>query len=163
MIGRANAWWASRAPRERALLATLAIVVGVGIYASFVQTAMRARAQLGNSVAELRLQADRLEEYAAELERARAAPAPPPPGTDLRAAIQSQAAQAGLAQALVRVEALDAGQATAEFGAVAFADWLKLVQDLDAQRIRITACRIEALSTPGMVSVAATLARPQPQ
>lgn len=49
------------------------------------------------------------------------------------------------------------------FGAVAFADWLNWVAGLKSQQIRLDACKIEALSTPGMVSVAATLLRSQSQ
>ena len=45
------------------------------------------------------------------------------------------------------------------FGAVAFADWLNWVASLTSQQVRLDACRIEALSTPGLVSVTATLVR----
>ena len=49
------------------------------------------------------------------------------------------------------------------FGAVAFADWLNWIAALKSQHVRLDACRIEALSTPGLVSVTATLIRAKPQ
>jgi type II secretory pathway component PulM len=45
------------------------------------------------------------------------------------------------------------------FGAVAFAAWLAWVERLQSQQVRVDACRIEALATPGLVSAAATLVR----
>jgi len=45
------------------------------------------------------------------------------------------------------------------FGAVGFADWLNWVAGLTSQQVRLDACRVEALSTPGLVSVTATLVR----
>jgi general secretion pathway protein M len=47
------------------------------------------------------------------------------------------------------------------FGAVAFADWLDWIAGLESQQVRLEAGRIEALSTPGLVSVTATLVRAQ--
>jgi len=76
--------------------------------------------------------------------------------------VQSQAG-AGLARALVRIDALDNDQVVVVFGAVAFADWLNWVAGLKAQHVRLAACRIEALSTPGLVSVTATLVRAKRQ
>jgi type II secretory pathway component PulM len=44
---------------------------------------------------------------------------------------------------------------------VPFADWLDWVVALRAQHIRLEAARVEALQTPGLVSVTASFARPQ--
>jgi general secretion pathway protein M len=50
------------------------------------------------------------------------------------------------------------------FGAVPFADWLNLVVGLKSQQVRLDTCRIEALATsPGLVSVTATLVRAKPR
>ena len=57
----------------------------------------------------------------------------------------------------------DADQVVAVFGAVAFADWLNWISTLKSQQVRLDTCRIEALSTPGLVSVTATLVRAKPQ
>lgn len=163
MRARLRRLWESRAPRDRAIIAALAVVLGAALYVALVQTAGRSRIQLGSSVGTLRLQSARLDQQASELERVRMAPVPSASKTDLRALVQAQAGEAGLSRALVRLDALDADQVVVVFGAVAFADWLHWVEALNAQRVRLETCRIEALSTPGMVSVTATLVRAKPQ
>lgn len=155
--------WQSRAPRERAVIAILAVLLGVALYAWLLQSATRARAQLRTSVVMLRTQAAGVEQQAAEYERLRAAPAISASKTDLRTLVQAQAGAAGLARALGRIDAQNADQVVVVFGAVPFADWLGWIAGLQAQQIRLEACRIEALATPGLVSVTATLARAKPQ
>jgi type II secretory pathway component PulM len=155
--------WESRSPRDRAIIAALTVVLGVALYVTLVQTAGRARAQLGTSVSTLRGQAARLDQQAVELERLRAAPVVSASQTDLRTLVQAQAAEAGLVHALVRIDAVDTDHAVVVFGAVAFADWLNWIGALNAQHVRLDTARIEALSTPGLVSVTATLARAKPQ
>ncbi|MGH8864757.1 MAG: type II secretion system protein GspM, partial [Burkholderiales bacterium] len=93
----------------------------------------------------------------------RAAPAASVSQTDLRTLVQAQAGVAGLSRALVRIDAPDANQVVVVFGAVAFADWLNWVASLKSQQVRLDACRVEALSTPGLVSVTATLVRAKPK
>ena len=155
--------WESRSPRERAIIAALAVMLGVSLYVWLVQSAGQARVQLHTSVTKLRAQAARLEQQAAEFERLRAAPALSASPTDLRTLVQAQAGAAGLSRALVKIDAPDANQGGVVFGAVAFADWLNWVASLKAQQVRLDTCRIEALSTPGMVSVTATLLRAKHQ
>ena len=154
--------WESRAPRERAIIAALAVMLGAALYVWLVQSAGHARTQLGASVTTLRAQAARLDQQATELERLRAAPALSVSQTDLRTLVQAQAGAAGLSRALVRIDAPDADQVVVVFGAVAFADWLNWIAGLTSQHVRLDACRIEALSTPGLVSVTATLVRAKP-
>ena len=77
--------------------------------------------------------------------------------------MQARAVAAGLSRALVKIDAPDANQVVVVFGAVAFADWLNWIAGLKSQQVRLDACRIEALSTPGLVSVTATLVRAKPQ
>jgi general secretion pathway protein M len=163
MKARLRKAWESRAPRERVVIAALAVVLAVALYLLLVQSAGRARARLHTSVTTLRAQAARLEQQAAELERLRAAPAISASQTDLRTLVQAQAGAAGLSRALVRIDAQDADQVVAVFGAVAFADWINWIAGLKSQHVRLDACRIEALSTPGLVSVTATLVRAKPQ
>jgi type II secretory pathway component PulM len=163
MKARLRRLWHSRAPRERAIIAALAMVLGVLFYIAFVQTAWRARAQLRSGVTTLRAQATVLEQQAAEIERLRAAPAVAASQTDLRTLVQAQADAAGLSRALVRIDAQDADQVVVVFGAVAYADWNNWIVALKSQHVRLDACRIEALSTPGLVSVTATLVRAKPQ
>ena len=75
--------------------------------------------------------------------------------------MQNRIDAAGLSRALTRMDVPDADQVVVVFGAVAFADWLDWIAGLQSQQVRLDACRIEALATPGLVSVAATLARPK--
>lgn len=163
MKARLLSLWESRAPRERTIIIALAIVVGLALYAALMQTAWRARAQLRTSVTSLRTQAATLEQQAGELERLRAAPGISASQTDLRTLLQSEAASAGLARAIVRMDAMDPDQVVVVFGAVPFADWHNWIVSLKAQQVRVDTCRLEALSTPGLVSITATLARPKPK
>jgi type II secretory pathway component PulM len=118
---------------------------------------------LRSGITALRAQAMSLEQQAAEFERLRSAPAPLASQTDLRTLLQGEAAAAGLSRALVRIDAVDPDQVVVVFGAVAFAEWHAWIVGLKSQQIRLDACRIEALSTPGLVSVTATLVRPKPK
>ncbi len=163
MKARLKKLWESRSPRDRVIIAALAVLVGAALYLSLVQTAYRARIRLGSSVSVLRAQALRLDADANELARARAAPAAPAPQTDLRTQLQAQAGAAGLARALLRIDARDADQVQVVFGSVPFADWLAWVATLQAQRIRLDSVRIEALTTPGLVGVTATFTRAKAQ
>jgi general secretion pathway protein M len=163
MMAKLRKLWESRSPRDRVLIAILAAVVAVALYLLLVQSAQRARTQLGASLSVLRAQAIDLERDATELARVRALPVPPAAQTNLRTLIQARADAAGLTRALVRIDAPDANQAQVVFGAVSFAEWLAWVASLQAERIRLDTGRIEALTTPGMVGVTATFIRAKPQ
>lgn len=155
--------WESRSPRDRMVIVVLAAVVGAALFIWLAQSAYRGRIQLGASLSVLRAQATRLNLDATELERARAIPAPPSSQTDLRTLVQARIDAAGLARALVRIDAPDPNQVQLVFGAVAFAEWLAWVASLQAEHIRLDTGRIEALSTPGMVGITATFTRAKPQ
>jgi general secretion pathway protein M len=155
--------WESRAPRERVVIATLAALLGIALFLWLLQSAGRTRAQLHTSVAALRAQAARLDLQALEYVRLRATPAATASPTDLRKLVQAQAGAAGLSRALLRIEAMDVDEVVVAFGAVAFADWLNWIVGLKSQHVRLETCRIEMLSTPGLVSVTATLVRAKPQ
>lgn len=163
MRARLRKAWESRSPRERAIAAALALVLGAALYAWLVQSAGRARLQSSAGAATLRTQAARLDQQALEYGRLRAAPAATASPTDLRTLVLARAGAAGLARALTRIDAADADQVAVVFGAVAFADWLNWISALRSQQVRLDTCRIEALSAPGMVSVTATLVRAKPQ
>ena len=162
MKERLRNFWTSRPPRERMVIAALAALVSIVLYLWLVQSAMQARTQLGSSVTRLKAQALRLDRDAAELARVRAAPVAPAPQNDLRAQVQEQAKAVGLADTLLRIEARNPNQVQIVFGSVVFADWLAWIATLQSQHIRLDTTRIEALSTPGLVSVTATLTRARP-
>jgi general secretion pathway protein M len=163
MRARLREIWESRSPRDRVLIAILAAVVAAVLYLWLMQSAQRARTQLGASLSVLRAQTIRLDQDATEVERVRTMPVPPAAQTGLRTLIQARAESAGLARALVRIDAPDANQVQTVLGAVAFAEWLPWVASLQAERIRLDTARIEALSTPGMVGVTATFTRARQQ
>jgi general secretion pathway protein M len=153
--------WLARAPRERLVIGVLAALVGMASYGVLVHSAERARSQLRTSVANLRTQATLLEQQAAEHQRLRALPAPAASPADLRTVVQGRADAARLA--LSRIDVPDAEHVRVTLGAVPFPDWLGLVAALQAQHVRLEAARIEALATPGLVSINATFARSRPQ
>ena len=157
--------WQSRAPQERLVVAMLVAVLGAALYLWLTQSAHRARLQLGSAVSQLRAEAIRLDKSANEIARLRATSATPQQQTaqltDLRLLLQAQIDSAGLARSLVRIESVDASQVKVVFGAVAFADWLAWVENVQSKQIRLDATRIEALSTPGLVSVTTTFIRPK--
>jgi len=156
MKAQLNKAWRSRAPAERMILGALAAVLATALYLWLVQSAWQARGRIHASVMTLRTQSARIEQQALEVGRLRAAPAATVSATDLRALVQASIGAAGLSQALVRIDAPDADHVTVVFGALQFADWQAWVASLQAQRVRLETCRIQALSTPGMVSVTAT-------
>ena len=155
--------WESRTPRERAIIAALAALLAIALYAWFVHAGTRERARLRASVVLLQAQATRLDQQALEYSRLRAAPAATASATDLRTLVQSRIDVAGLARALVRIDAPAADQVLVVFGAVAFSDWLNWIAGLQSQQVRLESSRIEALSTPGMVSVTVSLSRARAQ
>jgi len=155
--------WQSRSPRERMVIAVMSVLLVVLSYVALVLSAERARTQLRTSVTALRAQAARVDQQAAELARLRSAPPVSASQTDLRTLVQTQAGDAGLSRSLVRIDAPDADQVVVVFGAVPFADWLNWIDGLKAQQVRLDTCRIEAMSTPGLVGITATLVRPKPQ
>lgn len=156
--------WESRSPRDRTIIAALAVVLAVGGYVALVLSAQRARGPLRISVTALQGQAAQLERQALEYGHLSAAPTATASSTPLRTLVQARVDASGLASSLVRLDAPDPDRVVVVFGAVAFADWLNLVAGLASQQARLESCRIEALATaPGQVSVTATLVRATPQ
>lgn len=145
--------------RERAVVVTLAVILGIALYLWLALSVGQTRQRLHTTVTTLQAQAAQVEQQAAEIARLRTIPAPSTSQTDLRTLVQDQAGTAGLSRAVVSIDALNSDQLVMVFGAVAFADWLKWIADMKAQRVRVDICRIEALSSPGMVSVTVTLIR----
>ena len=163
MKARLQQAWLTRAPRERAVIAALAALVAVVLYALLLVSAERARVPLRASVILLQAQTARLDQQAIEYGHLRAAPAATTSPTDLLTLVQARVGEAGLAPALLRIDAPEPDRVVVAFGAAAFADWLKLIASLQAQQVRLESCRIESLSTPGLVSVTATVVRAKAQ
>jgi general secretion pathway protein M len=156
---RLRAAWALRTSRERKVIAVAAALLIAVLFLWLVHTANRARSALRASVTTLQADAMRLDRDAAEIERLRATPAASASHSDLRNVVGAQSNATGLSAAIVRMDAAGPDQVSVVFGAVAFADWLTLLQRLQAQHVRLESARMEALATPGMVSVTATFTR----
>lgn len=157
--------WLRRAPRERKLVMYGSLLLFLLLYIWLMQAGSTARSTLQQSVAGLRSAAALMEQQAGELEQLRMAS--PPAVADaallpLLPSLQESAAQAGLGELLLQGEVLAADQVALTFGAIPFATWLRWIDTLRAQNIRVVSARIETLSAPGLVSVTATLARPEP-
>lgn len=151
--------WDARKAGQRDIILLLTLLLGAAAYLLLVQAGYAAHQRLQSGVASLRSQAAGVVQQAAELDRLRATPAAPASATDLRTLVEAHAGAAGLAHALLRVEARDAHRVVVVFGAIGFADWLQWVDGLGAQRVLVETCQIDALSAPGSVSVTATLLR----
>ena len=163
MMTQLRQLWEARAPRERKIVAVVAALVGAVLFVWLVHSADRERARLRTSVTMLRALAARLEHEAAEYESLRSKPPATTSKTDLRALVQAQIDAQGLARSKTRLEATGTNEVQVVFGAVPFAGWLKWVASLQSQQVRLDTCRIETLSTPGLVSVTATFTRATPQ
>ena len=153
-------WWMSRSPQERQVIAIASCCLGLALYIWLLQATTHARQRLLPAVTTLREDAARQAEQADEIMRLRATPAPAPSTTDLRQLVQRQVDSSGLARSLVSMELMDASHVKLVFGSVVFTDWLAWADTLRAQHLRFAAVRIESQSTPGQVSVTATLERP---
>ena len=163
MMTQLRQLWESRAPRERKIVAVVAALVGAVLFVWLVHSADRERAHLRTSVTMFRAQAARLEHEAAEYESLRSKSPATTSKTELRTLVQAQIDAEGLARSTTRIEATGPNEVQVVFGAVPFADWLKWVASLQSQQVRLDTCRIETLSTPGLVSVTATFTRATPQ
>jgi general secretion pathway protein M len=138
------------------------MILSAGLCLGLVSSADRARIRLRSNLPQLRVQAEEFEQQAAEYERIKVTPSPPPSSGDLHALAQTQADILGLSHALNGIDALgDDGddQVQVTFKAVPFADWLKWTVAMQLQRVRFEKGRIEALPEPGMVTVTGTFVR----
>lgn len=155
-------FWQARTKQERAVFLVLLLTLGMVLYWWLLHSAMQARAQLKDSISTLKTETARLELQAVELERLREIPAGAQGTADLSALLRSQVETVGLSRSLVRIDVANPNQARVVFGEVSFPNWLALMSGLQAQKIRLDACRIEAASRPGSVNVTATFVRSVP-
>lgn len=161
MNARLRTLWQARSPRERRLVAIAAAISAPLLVAAWLVAAHEALPPLRDAVAATRVQAANLDRQALEYAQLRASPTKAIAATPLRQVVEGRLAGTGLARGLARLDAPDGDRVVIVFGAVAFADWLEWAGSLQAQHIQLESCRIDALGTPGMVSVTATLVRPR--
>lgn len=148
---------AERSPLERAILATLAALVAIGIVAAFVWLPLeRTRARLSTELPALRASIAVLERDAQEAQRLKAIP---PMAQAANAALGDIAtntkAPAGAQVTVLDPKSVSVAASDVAFGALL--EWLAGVQA--AQGLRVESARIEALPVAGRVRAELRLTR----
>lgn len=161
MTASLRRFWTSRTPRQRRwLMAALMLLAGT-LYFWLLLTATQARSRLQQRVGVLQVQALQLDRHADEFEQLQALPSVAWQPGDLQALVQARLQDgSGLNVGDARIEAEGSDRVRVELPAIAFAQWLEWVEALSSQRIQLESCQIEALESPGMVSISARLIRP---
>ena len=154
-------FWQSRAPSERRTISIMLMVLILSLCGWVLYSAAKARGPLSENVMILRSQAVGVAEGAAELTRLRALPQAVLSSANLRDLLLQQVENAGLSSSLLNTSTQSSNHVEAVFGVIDFRQWLKLVEELHAQNVRVESAVVEALATPGLVSITATLIRVQ--
>lgn len=152
-------YWTKWTHWQRTTTIIFAIISAIVLYCWLTHSVNQARVKLNDNVGVLVGQQALMEQHATEIERLRATPTPAASQTDLRALVHSHIDAAGLGNNLTKLDMQDNNRIQVIFGAISFGDWIAWVKTLQSQYVRIEACRIEALSTPGMVGVTVKLIR----
>lgn len=160
---RLHAFWDGLAMRERMLIAIgLVVLLPVGFYLYVWQPVNAERARLTTRVEQLRSELAQLRADAAEVKRLRAQTplsVQLRSGATLEAAARQSAARFGLSDLQGALTAQGQDRLLLDLDSVAFDAWMRWLGDLGVQGVSLTACKVEALPTPGLVRVKATLAR----
>jgi len=149
----------AHSPRQGTAIALVTVIVFAGLYYWLTESLSKERIKLQTTVTALRAQAAGLEQQAVEFERLGTAPAASTPTGEVAALVQAHAASAGLSRASLRIDSSDKNHVKLVIAGVAFTDWLNMAISLQSMQIRLEECRIEAMSTPGLVSISATFSR----
>jgi len=155
-----DAFWSARNPREQAILAGGAAVLGlVLIYTVLWEPAADGRARLSRSLPALRAELAEMQTLAQEARGLNASPAPALRGEALTQALQDSLGKYGLKATRLAAGADNSVQVQldkAPFGAVA--GWLQDVRQ--QQRLKVTDARIVYVGATALVNVSATLQGP---
>lgn len=155
-----DAFWSARDPREQAILAGGATVLGlVLIYSVLWEPAADGRARLSRSLPAMRAELAEMETLAQEARGLNASPAPALRGDALTQALQDSLGKYGLKATRLAAGADNSVQVQLDkvpFGAVA--GWLQDVRQ--QQRLKITDARIVYVGATALVNVSATLQGP---
>ncbi len=154
------AYWNSRSPRDRAILAgvgALAIVALAWAYAWQPITAARLR--LRAELPQLRGAAAEMQQAAADVQRLRGLPQPE--SKDGVAAAKAAADAAGIDKEAFQFAALGPNRVQANAPGIAFDNWLGFIQQLQSSAFgRVETAQVSALAEPGMVRVQAVFVFP---
>jgi len=157
---RLRAFWSERAPRERTLLASGALAIGLAaLYLFLWQPGLAASQRLATTLPKLRAQVELMRAQQSEIAALRKSTATAAQGGDLRIVLQSSVARAPFGKSVQRIDATSGDRATVLVASADFDEWLRWV--VEAQReagARLERCRISALEAPGLVRAEATFA-----
>ena len=163
-VERCRAFWATRQPREQALLTALAGFVVAAVLAQLLWASNQARARLNRQIPQLRLQVETLQRKAAELQQLRAQPPIPAPadGSRMLALAVASAQAVALSEAATQLQLEGAGRLRLR-ATVPFDRWIAWAATLQRDgRIRLVSCRIEAAEAPGSAKIDALFSLPEP-
>jgi type II secretory pathway component PulM len=164
LVERIRHFWAGRQDREKAFLIVLAAAVAVALLAQMLWTSHEARTRLRKQLPQLEQQVETLRRKAADLQQLKAQPslAAPAEGSALLATAASAAKAVGLAEAAAKLQ-LEGTRRLRLRATVPFDRWLQWTAALQRDgQVRLVSCRIDAAATPGLVSVDALYALPDP-
>jgi len=153
-------YWLARALHERrTILVGAAVVLPILFYLLLWNPAHVAVEKLQRSVPDLRAQAARLQEQAAEVEALRhRAQAAAPDEKNMKAAIEESAQRLLLRESIKSLTVQDSNTVRITLDSVSFAQWLKWLHQLQReQNIRAESVAVAALPQPGLVEISATL------
>ncbi len=148
-------FWAVRDARERAMLATAAVVIAFGmIYALLIDPALTGRNQLNKNLPVLRQQAAQLQALSKEAAALSGKPAPPV------AVMSKESIEAALSHKGLKPQSviLTGDLAKVQLVAVSFSSTLNWLDEMQkTAQLSVADANIVALAQPGMVDVTLTL------
>ncbi len=161
---RLQSFWAGRRPRERALLAALAVFVAFALLAQVLWSSHQARQRLRKQIPQLEQQVETLQRKAADLQQLKSKPptAAPAEGNALLAMAVSAADAAGLREAAPQLK-LEGPRRLRLRATLPFDRWVEWTAALQRDgQVRLVSCRIQASATQGAADIDALYALPDP-
>ena len=154
------AYWNSRSPRDRVILAGVGAFAVIALTWAYVwQPMLAARLRLRAELPQMRAAAMEMKSAATEVARLGGLPQPEP--KDAIAAAKSATEAANLDQDGIQFAALGANRVQVNAPNVAFDSWVDFVRQLQISAFgRVESMHITALGEPGAVRVQAVLVFP---
>ena len=152
-----KAFWDSRSPRDRAILAFIAAFVALALFVALVALPVqRARARLAVALPPLRASIEALQRDALEVKRLRALPVVSRAPASPLASLASNGGGLPGAQ-VVAIDAARVRVTGADIGFAALLEWLGNAQATHGMRVE--SARLDALPAPGRVRAELVLSR----
>ena len=155
-----SSFWQARNEREKKVLIFCTIFLLLGFFYAYLWLpGEQAIASLRQSLPQLRANALRMGAQANEIKLLRKHLLEPDKGVDLKNEIDASALHHNLRDSVSALTIDTAGKAHLTLDAVAFDTWINWLDALQRDNhLRLESTHIQALTTPGMVKVDATLA-----